>query len=98
MGFFGLLRNLLLLIVLITVLRSVIGFVMKFFGGFVSGASPRPIERKGGDAIPLSGELYRDPVCGTFVASSTEFQRIDGKQHFYYCSQTCQSQHVLTAR
>jgi hypothetical protein len=98
MALFGLLRNLLLLIVLITVLRSVIGLIAKAFGNFVSGPSPRPIPRSNAEATPITGELHRDPVCGTFVASSTQFQRAEGKQRFYYCSETCQSQHMLTAR
>jgi hypothetical protein len=96
MGFFGLIRNLLILVLLITVLRSVIGFVMKLFGTFVSGASPGAMPRQSSQATPITGELHRDPVCGTFVASSTEFQRAEGKQRFYYCSEDCQAQHQLT--
>ncbi len=97
-GLLGLLRNLFLLIVFITVLRSVIGLVTKLFGNFVSGSSPRSMPRATGQTGQMTGELHRDPVCGTFVASSTEFQRLDGKQRFYYCSQNCQSQHVLAIR
>jgi hypothetical protein len=99
-GLFALIRNLLLLVVVITVLRSVIGLVMKLFAGFVAGSSAsRPAQtasRK--PEIPLSGDLHRDPVCGTFVAGTTAFQRQLGSQRFYYCSEACRSQHVLAAR
>lgn len=97
-GLFSLLRTLFLLVVLITLLRSVIGFVSKLFGNFVAGQSPRPRPRPDSQPTQITGELHRDPVCGTFVASTTEFQRLEGKQRFYYCSQTCQSQHVLAVR
>jgi len=100
-GLIALIRNLLLLVVVITVLRSVIGLVMKFLGGALSGSSggsrPGP-GAKTSPAVPLSGDLHRDPVCGTFVASSTAFQRQQGGERFYYCSEACRSQHILAAR
>jgi hypothetical protein len=88
---------LLLIVILITVLRSVIGAVMKMFGNIVSG----PASASNGAQRPtmqVSGELHRDPVCGTFVAGSTAFQRQDAKQTFYYCSETCRAQHALVSR
>jgi hypothetical protein len=99
-GLFALIRNLLLLVVVITVLRSVIGLVMKLFGGFVAGSRGSQQAQAGGrkPEIPLSGDLHRDPVCSTFVAGTTAFQRQLGSQRFYYCSEACRSQHVLAAR
>ena len=99
-GLFALIRNLLLLVVVITVLRSVIGLVTKLFGGFVAGSrGSQPAQTAGGKpGIPLSGDLHRDPVCGTFVAGTTDFQRQLGSQRFYYCSEACRSQHMLVAR
>jgi hypothetical protein len=88
---------LLLIVILITVLRSVIGTVMKMFGNIVSG----PASASNGAKRPtmqVNGELHRDPVCGTFVAGSTAFQRQDAKQTFYYCSETCRAQHALVSR
>ena len=95
---FRIIPILLMIVMLITVLRSVIGVVMKLFGNLVSGSgndSPNGAKRP---AMQVSGELHRDPVCGTFVAGSTAFQRQDAKQTFYYCSENCRSQHVLVSR
>jgi hypothetical protein len=99
-GLFALIRNLLLLVLVITVLRSVVGLVTKLFGNFVAGAK-KPQTRQAGSRkpnIPLSGDLHRDPICGTFVAGTTAFQRQVGSEHFYYCSETCRSQHMLAAK
>jgi hypothetical protein len=96
-GLFRIIQTLLLIVILITVLRSVIGVVMKFFGNFVVGSrvSANGAKRP---AMQVSGELHRDPICGTFVAESTAFQRQDAKQTFYYCSENCRSQHSLVSR
>jgi YHS domain-containing protein len=85
--------ELLLVVLVITVLRSVIGVLMKIFGNIVgpqggaSGASaqhnqPRP-------AVPSGGELKKDPVCGTFIAAATALQKRVGGELYYFCSATC---------
>ena len=45
-----------------------------------------------------TGELHKDPVCGTYVAESTPFHRQIAGQSFYYCSEACREKHVLVAR
>lgn len=73
-------------ILLIGILRSVIGaFARLFMDATVS--PPRP---RGGPAqAPPPQTLVQDPVCGTFVASSTEFRKTkDGETH-YFCSAAC---------
>jgi YHS domain-containing protein len=76
-------------VLVITVLRSVIGIVLKGFGeAFRSNSSaqtpgPRPT------VTPSGGELKKDPVCGTFISTSTGLQkRVDG-EIYYFCSTTC---------
>ena len=99
-GLLGLIRNLLLLVVVITVLRSVIGLVMKLFGSFVANSStsrPEQVPNRK-PAIPLSGDFHRDPVCGTFVAGTTAYQHQQGNERFYYCSDACRSRHAVAAR
>ena len=51
-----------------------------------------------GNATRPTGELHKDPVCGTYVAESTPFQRRTGVQTFYYCSEACREKHALVAR
>jgi YHS domain-containing protein len=43
------------------------------------------------------GTLHRDPVCGTFVADSTPFQRQGSQQSFFYCSANCRDAHRSAA-
>lgn len=45
-----------------------------------------------------ANELHKDPVCGTYVAESTPFQRRSTGQVFYYCSTQCREKHSLVAR
>jgi YHS domain-containing protein len=87
----------LLLIIVISIVKSVIGAVMKSFGDFAG----RPDALRGRGRQPgaqLGGDLHRDPICGTFVAESTAFQRRLGSQTFYYCSNTCREKHALAAK
>jgi hypothetical protein len=97
---FRIIPILLIIVMLITILRSVIGVVMKLFGNMVSGPGGASGSATGAKRPPIqvSGELHRDPVCGTFVAGSTAFQRQDAGQTFYYCSENCRSQHALVSR
>jgi YHS domain-containing protein len=45
-----------------------------------------------------SGELHKDPVCGTYVAESTPFRQQISGQTFFYCSESCREKHTLVAR
>lgn len=49
-------------------------------------------------SAPKGNELHKDPVCGTYVAESTQFRRQAGGQTFYYCSANCKEKHALVAR
>jgi hypothetical protein len=89
----------LLAVILISLLRSVIGVVMKGLGEAMGSAQSPPQGSPKGKASPrLGGDLHRDPVCGTFVAESTPFQRRTAGQVFYYCSDACREKHTLVAR
>jgi hypothetical protein len=93
---FRLILYLLLAVILISVLRTVIGVLAKAFSsllqaGGASSSGPR-------QSAQLGGNLHRDPVCGTFVAESTPFQRRLPGQVFYYCSDACREKHALVAK
>lgn len=45
-----------------------------------------------------TGQLHKDPVCGTYVAESTPYQRKASADTFYYCSDECRQAHVPVAR
>lgn len=87
----------LLAVILITLLRSVVGVVMKGLGDVLGTKSP-PANPSKPASPQLGGDLHRDPVCGTFVAESTPFQRRTANQIFYYCSDVCREKHALVTR
>jgi YHS domain-containing protein len=88
---------LLLTIVVITVLKSIIGIVLKGVaeamkpGSTAPGASARPSNQ-----VPLTGELKKDPVCGTYIAAATSIKETMGGQTFHFCSQECRDKYAAS--
>jgi YHS domain-containing protein len=83
----------LLSILLITFIRGVVGILTK-------GVSDLFKEEQGGDSAgggpsrpkEVSGELLKDPVCGTYVASTSTYRKtVAGKTHVF-CSEKCRDQ------
>jgi YHS domain-containing protein len=69
-------------VLVISVLRSVIGVVLKGFSELFKPASRGP-------TVPAGGELKKDPVCGTFISTATSIQKRVGEKTFYFCSVEC---------
>jgi YHS domain-containing protein len=84
--------ELLIIIILVIGARSVLN---SLFRGFSNAVGRRPDNPA--TAVPASGELHKDPVCGTYVAGSSHFQRQQGSKTFYYCSAECRDRHGLAA-
>lgn len=77
--------ELILTVLVITLLRSVIGILAKgVFHPSAPAASPgrRP-------SVPAGGELKKDPVCGTFISTSTAIQKKIHGETYYFCSADC---------
>jgi len=78
------------IMLVLSVVRSVMGIITKAFTGLSdtsgvrAGASPRPPS-----SAPTGGELKKDPVCGTFISTTTAFQKYTGGQTYYFCSVEC---------
>lgn len=96
--------ELLVTILLIVVARSLL---TNFFTGLAKasrtfqnqGGGPQQSNSDAGNAAKsATSELHKDPVCGTYVAVSTPFQRQSSGQTFYYCSTECREKHSLVAR
>lgn len=85
--------DLLLMVVVITVLRSVLGIIAKALSG--QGNPQRPAQRSAGQ-VPLSGELKKDPVCGTYIATATSIKESVSGQTFYFCSKECRDKYVAS--
>jgi hypothetical protein len=44
-----------------------------------------------------TGQLHKDPVCGTYVAESTPYRLQISGDTFYYCSDACRRTHIPVA-
>jgi YHS domain-containing protein len=87
--------TILIILVARAILTSVLGGIAKAARN--STDSPREAKQRPPEAKP-SGELHKDPICGTYVAESTPYRRQAGGQSFYYCSDVCREKHTLVAR
>ena len=86
--------ELLLVVLVITVIRSVLGIISRGF----SGAQPnRPAQRSSSQQVPLSGELKKDPSCGTYISAATSIKETVAGQTFYFCSKQCRDKYVGSA-
>jgi YHS domain-containing protein len=89
--------ELLLTVVAITVLKSIVGIVLKGMseamkpGSTASGVGSRPAQQ-----VPLTGELKKDPVCGTYIATATSIKEKVGGQILHFCSQECRDKYVAS--
>lgn len=88
------------LMVVLTMIRSVVGFITKMYTGQSdtspqysskqrAGGNSRPYSSSGPSPTPSGGELKKDPVCGTFISTATAFQKYAGGQTYYFCSTEC---------
>ena len=93
---FRLIFYLLSAIFLITFLRGVIGVVMKGLSTLLNPAQAPPNRPAAGN-VPLTGELRRDPVCGTYIATSTSLKHVAGAETVYFCSAACRDKFLASA-
>lgn len=70
-------------LLLITVVRDLLKFVLRLMGAALNPARQKPPEAVAG------GELKKDPVCGTFVSALTAPTKTVGGQTYYFCSTDC---------
>jgi len=95
---FRVIFELILTVVVITVLRSIIGIVMRGFGqamrpgSAMPGAGPPPANQ-----VPLTGELKKDPVCGTYIATATSIKEKFGGHIVHFCSTECRDKYVASS-
>jgi YHS domain-containing protein len=88
--------ELIITILVVMVARAVIGSVVKGFGNAAAASRQAPPRPQQAETKP-TGELHKDPVCGTYVAESTAFQRRASGKTFYYCSDACRSKHAIAS-
>jgi YHS domain-containing protein len=76
----------------------VMGVIAKGFGELMGPkASPSsPSSQASGKQVPLTGELKKDPACGTYIAAATSIQEKVGGETFYFCSKQCRDKYVAS--
>ena len=74
------------MVVAISVLRSIIGFLASLFTNVTVGPK-RPTAASREPSKPEA--LQRDPVCGTFVAPSAAISMQKDGEMLYFCSTAC---------
>jgi YHS domain-containing protein len=90
--------ELILTVVVLTVAKSILGIVLRGFSQAMKpdstppGVGPRPSNQ-----VPLTGELKKDPVCGTYISTATSIKEKVGGQVFHFCSQECRDKYVASS-
>lgn len=88
----------LIAIFLISIVRAVIGIILKGFSELISPRQQKPAagNAPNPDDVPLSGQLKKDPVCGTYTSAATSIKQIVGKETVYFCSPQCRDKYVAS--
>ena len=68
------------------VVRMFAGVLFKSIGAMLQPSEPETAAKP---AEPMGGELKRDPVCGTFVATSASIKKIVRGETVHFCSAEC---------
>lgn len=78
-------------VLILAVLRSVIGVVLKGFADFFSAGSSAaaPDQRPRSTPLPTAEALKKDPVCGTFLPASSAVTKTIKGETYYFCSPAC---------
>ena len=86
---------LIIVIFLITFVRMVIGLIVRTMGEMMRSEAPASPSAPGRPpAVPVSGELKRDPVCGTFVPVSTTYRKTVNGEQYHFCSAACRDKYA----
>ena len=89
---------LLLALFVLMVIRMMAGVLLKGAGSLFESARPEPgAPRPTPSQTPPSGELKRDPVCGTFVPTATSVKKSVHGETVHFCSTDCRDRYTTTA-
>ena len=84
------------LVVVISLLRGVIGIILRGLGDLLSPGPNQPDGQRRENKVPLSGDLKKDPACGTYIAAATSIHETVGGETFYFCSKQCRDKYVAS--
>jgi YHS domain-containing protein len=86
---------LLLTVVVISVLKSIVGIFLKGVAQAMKASSDAPGAPRS-NQVPLTGELKKDPVCGTYIAAASSIKETVAGQTIHFCSAQCRDKYVDT--
>jgi len=87
-------------ILILTLVRSMIGVIMRGFSDLVNPGQSNASAAQGRQqaprqaANPAGGELKRDPVCGTYVPAAGSVQKTVSGKLVYFCSPECRDRYA----
>ena len=94
---FRIIFELLIFVVVLTLLKGIIGIVLKGMSAVMKpGSAADGNSARSSGQVPLTGELKKDPVCGTYIATASSIKEKVGGQTFHFCSQECRDKYVAT--
>jgi YHS domain-containing protein len=83
--------------VVLTVVKSIVGIVLKGFAEAMKpGSAATGAPQRSAGQVPLSGELKKDPVCGTYISAASSIKQTVAGQTVHFCSQDCRDKYVAT--
>ena len=80
---------LIVIVLAISVIRSIVGVLSKGFADLVNPSTPPSGPRTRTGRVPPVEALQKDPVCGTYIAPSTAVVQIVAGEKVYFCSTAC---------
>ena len=90
---------LLIAILVIPLIRSIVGTIMRGFADLLQPSQPAQGSRQTPRVdVPLGGELKRDPVCGTFTAVQSAVRETIQGETVYFCSGACRDKYLASVQ
>lgn len=88
--------ELLLTVLVIFFLRAVMRTIFKGFGDLMHPGANAPRQPSATNSIPLTGELKKDPSCGTYISAATSIKETVAGQTVHFCSKECRDKYVAS--
>jgi YHS domain-containing protein len=88
----SLIERLVLMLIAVTVIRSLVRFFQGIAGRFGTHMSPRANHARQAEASGAT-MLQQDPVCGTYVAIDASLKRVVHGKVVHFCSDKCRDRY-----
>jgi hypothetical protein len=91
------------LLLFFTIARAIIGSLGQAYRAAMQGPAGSDGVKAGTDSeakagIQSAGELRKDPVCGTFVATATSVKRVVNGETYYFCGPDCRDRFAFSKK